>query len=723
MFNRMIRNLLAAFAITMMVTFAASPASAAVNADDRGEALQWLDNFVHYTLVARPQLAESYARQLLDSGISDADLVLLLDEGRVTMERFDAAMSRAQFVPELEDIAAELAIRMEQGRMDLARDGDRIEEAVQMLIGTQRQRILAERRLREAGEYAVPELLRQVVEGRDHRIRRASETMLRQVGRLAVTPLSVAVKELGDPAAQRTVCDILGDIGYPHALPYLVELSRDGSIATPVREAANRAIRRLNVPGVGDSMPELYNWLARQYYNDAASLIAYPDEQTNNIWRYDEFIGLTPVAVRTEIFGRVMAMRKASHALGYDPNNREALSLFVAANLKRENDLPAGATDPIYGDQPYTPAFYATVFGTQTCMDVLAIALDSRDTPLVRDAIAALAKTTGGANLFAGEFGRQPLLEAMRYPDRRVQYDTALVLARALPEQSFGGDYAVVPQLASAVRTGGRLFAAIAADDEENRQVIGRRLEQLGFEIVGAAGRLDALRPLLDAATAVDLVVVRMGTADASMQMVQQLRTVPRTSVAPIMVKAEALDMPTLRLEFRGRTSIGVMRPGLDDTFFRNAIDELMDRASGGRMTEAEAEAYAIESLDALRDIAISRSSVYSIHDAERALLDALASRHGGTRLLVADILALTDSARAQVALTDAALDGDGHEQIELLNRAAQSVKRFGNRLEQRHIDGLLDLVVTSSGDTAEAAAVLHGAMNLPPINAIDLIP
>jgi CheY-like chemotaxis protein len=277
---------------------------------------------------------------------------------------------------------------------------------------------------------------------------------------------------------------------------------------------------------------------------------------------------------------------------------REAISLFVAANLKRENDLPAGATDPIYGDQLYTPEFYATVFGTQTCMDVLGLALDTRDTPLVRDAIAALAKTTGGANLFSAEFGRQPLLEAMRYPDRRVQYDTALVLGRALPDQSFGGDYAVVPQLASAVRTGGRLFAAVAADDEENRQIISRRLQQLGFEIVGAAGRMDTLRPLIDAAIGVDLAVVRMGSVDATHQMVTQLRNVPRTSVAPIMVKAEPVDLPTLRLEYRGETSVGVMRPGLDETHFRNAIDELMDRAAGGRISEAEAEAYAIEALD-----------------------------------------------------------------------------------------------------------------------------
>lgn len=724
MFNRFRRTSPGQLALCVLVAVLCLPAVAAAQNPQRGSELEWLDNFVHYTLVVRPDLARSYAQQLLDSGISDADLVLLLDEGRVTPERFDSAMSRAQFIPELEDIAAELSIRMEQGRLDLARDGDRIEEAVQMLIGTQRQRILAERRLREAGEYAVPELLRQIVEGRDHRIRRASETMIRQIGRLAVTPLSVALAELGDPAAQRIVCDILGDIGYPHALPFLVEFSRHNGLPNTVRDAANRAIRRLNVPGVSDSPAELYTWLARQYFHDASSLIAYPDEQSNNVWRYDEFIGLTPVAVRTEIFGRIMAMKQSSRALSFDPNHRESLSIFVAANLKRENDLPDGATDPIFGEQDYSPSFYATVFGTRTCMDVLGIALDSRDTPLVRDAIEALAQTTGGANLFSAEHGRQPLLEAMRYPDRRVQYDTALVLGRALPREGFGGDYAVVPQLASAVRTGDRLFAAVVADQEENRRVIARRLEQLGFEVIASAGDVDTLRPQLDAAIGLDLAVVRMRAADRTEEIVQRLRGVPKAGTVPILAKADPRDLPSLRMTYRGETNVDVMRPGLEESTFRNAIDDLMDRAVGGRMTEAEAEAYAIESLDALRDIAISRTTVYDILDAEQALLEALDARYGGTRMLVADILALMDSRRAQRALADAALDAtDTFEQVELLNRTANSVKRFGHRLQDRHVTALLDLVVTSSGETAEAAAVLHGALNLPPINAIDLIP
>ena len=58
---------------------------------------------------------------------------------------------------------------------------------------------------------------------------------------------------------------------------------------------------------------------------------------------------------------------------------------------------------------------------------------------------------------------RQPLLEALAYPDRRVQYEASLTLARALPPTAFNGDYRVVPLLASAVRTGAAAFVVVAS--------------------------------------------------------------------------------------------------------------------------------------------------------------------------------------------------------------------------------------------------------------------
>ena len=87
------------------------------------------------------------------------------------------------------------------------------------------------------------------------------------------------------------------------------------------------------------------------------------------------------------------------------------------------------------------------------------------------------------------------------------------------------------------------------------------------------------------------------------------------------------------------------------------------------------------------------------------------------------DILALMSEPDAQRRLFDAALAEGDEQQIELLERCADSVKRFGNMAEQRHIAALVDLVTNSDGVIAEAAARVHGALNLSSSTAIQLIP
>ena len=58
-----------------------------------------------------------------------------------------------------------------------------------------------------------------------------------------------------------------------------------------------------------------------------------------------------------------------------------------------------------------------------------------------------------------------------------------------------------------------------------------------------------------------------------------------------------------------------------------------------------------------------------------------------------------------------------------LLHRVADSVRLFGDKAEQRHIQALEDLIAKSSGAVAEAAATVHGAMNLPTSGAVGLLP
>ena len=681
---------------------------------------QLLEEFIHYTIIARPDLAEVYARQLLESATSDAELAEILSENRGLNRRFEEAIDKAHHVADLEAIAGVLQRRVTAGQLSLARDPQRIEKAIKMLVGTQRMKMHGRRQLDASGEYAVPRLLLVITEGKDERLRTEAGNVLISIGRQAVTPLCVALPHMDD-RNQRFVCELLGAVQLPQAKPYLLELAGNDQAAAATRAAAQRAFQ--NVGGVSADLSGLYTDLGRHYFNEAESLIAFPFEPINNVWSYDGLFGLEPTSVPTEIFFEVMAMRVTSKALRIDATNDRALSLFVAANLRRENQLPPGAGDPIYGENQYSPAFYATVFGTSICLDVLRMGIDGLDTSLVRDAIAALTHTTGGANLFSAAGGRQPLLEALRYPDRRVQYEAALTLGRAMPSQRFTGDGRIVPLLASAVRTGDESFAVVIAGDDEDRRHTASRLEDLGFTIVAAGGSYDLIMAEVAAAVGVDLVLVQIGNADEAIEVVSRVHSFPKTAATPLMVVCAAIDMPQLKHALRDDIRVTIARSRISEDEFAAAVDDVMMRAAGGRMTEAEAQGYAIEAIMTLRDIAISGSSAYAIGDAEISLTQALASRTGNLRLSVAEILALVDSRTAQQTLFDAALAASGDERIDLLAIVADSVKRFGDRSDARHIDALLDLISSSGGDTAEAAARVAGSLNLPTGTAIELIP
>lgn len=698
-----------------------SGAAAAQSADPA----ELLEEFVHYISVAKPDLAIGYGQELLSSDISAAALAELVDEGEVDVERMDRAFERGLRVAGLEDVVEGVASRIEQGRLELARERDRIVQAIDMLGGTLRQKRIAERRLEAAGEYAVPYLLEVLVGPAPELTKQAVRQVIVSIGVQAITPLTVALPNV-DPVQQRAIIEMLEELAgrggrgnaYRHAAPALAAVAADASTTEAIRTLARTSFERMY--GAMDSLDGLHVELADMYMSDLGSLVAFPFDPTQNVWNW-EAGGLVSRPVPTIIFNEVMAMREAARATSVNAANEQAIGLYVAANLRRENEMPAGGIDPIFGDNPYTPEFYATVFGPGIAQRVLAYGLDTNDTPLIRDAIAALARTTGGSNLFDGG-GRRPLVEALSYPDRRVRLDAALTLARATPRQSFAGSGDVVPLLASAVRTGGALYAVVISDDEENGLVEAGRLEALGFTVVAQGPTAAEVLPAAGDVASLDLVVIRTGSGDAAVQANADLRSSRVSRVAPAMLLVPAVDVPRLQLEYRADARTAVARP-LDDAAFEASIEDLLQRAAGGRLSGGEAERYAIECLAALRDVAISGSPAFSVNDAEASLVVALAERSGGTRMLVADILALMASNSAQQALFDAALsEADAYDQVELLTRVADSVKRFGNRSAERHVAALVRLVAGSEDEVAEAAARVHGALNREPAAAVGFI-
>lgn len=714
--------------LTLCVGLALSAAAHAQERAPRDEEL--LRDFIHFVRIDRPDLAASFGEALLarlgppigtaaqGQGLSLEQFVKLL-ESSGELARFEEATARAQRQGDVQSVASKLQQALEQGRRNTSRDPGQIAASVQLLVGTQRQRLVARERLGAAGEYAVPQLLTALQSRQNATLTAEVRLLLVDMGLKAVAPLAAALEGL-EPAAQETVAGTLGDIGYPVALPYLSELLTTATTQGP-RDAARRAIARITgaEPGERPDVSAQYEALAEGFYDQPSQLIAYPGEAQQPVWSYDPRLGLFPTTVDTAVFHETQALRLAERALRIDPSRSSALALWLAGNFRRELDTPSGYVNPLYDRRK--AEYWAVLAGPSACQRVLARALDDRDTPLARMSIAALIQMAGAQSLSAPEEGRRPLLEALRYPNRRVQLEAALALAQAQPAQTFDGADRVIPILSSAVRDAGRLFAVVLASDNERAGSLVDQLTQRGYTVLPPAGALPEIEQEIAAAPGIDLLVTDL-TLSRTQAALEQARGIVRLQATPIV----SLLSTESQVELAGRYSqdpgVRFVRPGLTPEQLAENVTQVVTASTGGVITADEADAYRDRALSTLRDLAIADSPVFDVVDATAPLIGELGSATGSVRLRIADVLAAVPDHRAQVAVLDAALASADDEQLALFRSATDSAKRFGNLATDRQVQRLLDLAGTGTDEQATTAAALIGALNVRNQNLVPLI-
>lgn len=684
-------------------------------AKDLGSVRKSLEDFVHYVLIGKADLATAAGEAVLGAPVSGADLASLVDEGDLG-ERLSRAISRSRAMGAVSDLATRIEDRVEDGRQSLSRDPKRISAAIGMLGKSLREQRLGEERISAAGEYAVPQLLKVIVESNDPKAELAATRNLVALKRHAVLPLSMALADL-PPDAQRKVVGILAEIGWPTAIPFILEVGNDPDSSAEVKAACASAFSQLG--GSTTDVSAQFTALARKFFDAESTLVPNPGDAHNNLWSFDAssggFAGLGAEPVSTTVFCDVMAMALSRRALAADPSNLGALAIYVASDLRRENTLGSDAKPG-----RYSPQFFATASGPSVCSEVLGLALDSRDTALVRDAIGVLAQTAS-AGVMVSPGGRAPMIEALSYADRRVRLDAALAIANGSPTQSFPGDFTIVPTLASAIVDMGGNRAAILGGSLEDRQAIGQQLQSVGFVAVANADAFDALEVDVVRANGVDLVVVRGGVDDLKAA-VGRVRASGLTSASPVLAIANALEEGAVRKAFADDRAVIVWTEGGTSETFRGAATAAMTSASGSVMEEAEGVEYAIRAAEALRSISHSGTKIFSTADAEPALLKALATKQGGLRMLVAEVLSLHASAEAQRALVDAAISASGEEQVALCDFAAFAARASGLKADERQLSALRELIGSAEGDAADAAGRLYGALDAGPAEAIKLI-
>jgi HEAT repeat protein len=687
------------------------------------------DLAIHFIRLGRYDAANQFAAALLATEPDPVEL-MELSGTRELSDSVDWLMRlSAQETPLGDNCQAILDI-IKKGEFTRRTDAKAIREQIERLSKGDRAHMLALDWLADSGEYAVPYLLDALGDPRfvdsDAQIMRA----LVRIGKSALNPL---VMSLADQPAdiKELLAEVLGQIGYPQSLPYLTEaLSQEGSdgAAGPAFQAAiDTIVSGVPESGDGDVADQFYR-LADNYYKNNESL--RPDDQypMANVWypSADGAGGLQRVATPSDTFTVIMAMRCAERALAWMPDHADAIALWLAANARRAH-LFVDRTDPTRAPESGTPDYYARAAGARYNHMVIARGLEDRAPIVVLAGIRSLKATAGPASLVGSEEYKQPLVDAMQYPYRAVQYEAALTLARSEPTEPFPGNELVIPILSE----------ALGASSDRGGLVIGENLDVVnqaagaiqdgGYRVSKGASIAEGLDEARQAGGPVDVVMLEIGAAGSNLKgAVGQIRSSPELQAAPVIILADSLEDGRARRFAEGELGVAVVDPSASDQAILDAVVSVSVEMGRTALSADTASSYALDAAEALWGIAVTGNSVFRITEAEPALLNVVReSSDEVLRITAARVLGRLASVESQRQMADLALSSGNPDTLRtsLFATVSDSAKRFGSFLTDAQVTELIQFVRDEQNDALRtAAAQALGALNLATNDASELI-
>ncbi|MHC5156825.1 MAG: HEAT repeat domain-containing protein [Planctomycetota bacterium] len=404
----------------------------------------WND-FLHYTAIARFELAKSYAEQIIES---QPDPTLLLDLSEANPEGSRLLLKMNADSDELREVSGKILDLIDQGRYIRRTDPKIIAQEISRLSTTIQGRIRAEQRLRDAGEYAIPQMLAAIADP-DRKNEMAYITdALPKIGRPAIRPLTAAL-QMDDVAVKVEVVRALGKIGYYEPLPYL-KFIIEKSDSEGLKAQAVSAIERIDAKALQVPAAELFFRLGENYYNQDDSLVTAAEFDFANVWFWDAEKGfLVREEVNKDYFDELMAMRSCEWTLKADASVGKAIGLWIAAFFRAESaDVPM----PQYFGAGHADAMtYATTAGPEYLHQALERAIKDNDAYVALGVVEAMAVNAGEKSLLYRLGTEQPLAKSLSFSDRKVRYSAAIAFAEANPVNDFVGSALIVENLAEAV--------------------------------------------------------------------------------------------------------------------------------------------------------------------------------------------------------------------------------------------------------------------------------
>lgn len=415
-------------------------------AQDRTLADDWND-FLHYSKIGRFDLAKGYAQAILQG---QTDAVALLELSRANPQGYQVALRMIDTAKdeELVSLTEQLLDLIEQGRFERRSDPEVIVEEIRRLSTTIRGKMNATKRLKDAGEYAIPFMLDAMADpARRDEFDNIVEA-LPKIGRMAIRPLCASL-QMQNTAVKAEVIRALGRIGYPQSVAYLKYVVENDP-AAELRELATESLKRIDPRALNAPAAALFYQLAENYYYHDESLAPQEGAPIANIWFWDEGASrLVRAEVDPAYFNELMCMRCTEWSLKSENQFGLAIGLWLGGFFKAE---ATGLPMPDYFDQNHASALvYATTAGPEYLHQALARAVNDKNAAVALGTVEALATNAGEQSLMYSVGPAQPLLAALSFRDRAVRYSAAIAIANAGPRENFNEARLVVENLSAAL--------------------------------------------------------------------------------------------------------------------------------------------------------------------------------------------------------------------------------------------------------------------------------
>lgn len=632
----------------------------------------------------------------------------------------------------------------------------RINQLVATLQGSEDERAFAIRELQRTGARAIPALVMSFRGNADANHRAAIFNMLPLLPEDTVAPLLAALDvndgriryQILESLGQRTDFTMLPGRPETNPLPALDYLSASPKQPEDVRRLAATLITRLRSVARTEIRPakQELTEAALKFYRHQERFIK-PDAVAVWRWENDDLtMTVSTLTQAEEYFG----LRYARWALELDPTYLPAQVAFLS--IATDNAFSrVGVAANFEKSDPVAHNLLATA-GPTALIAALDQAIIDRRTPVALAITQALGERADAKAAQASRYKPGVLVQALSYPDRRVQLAAAAALVRIPGPYAQQNQTKIVEILRRALAAESEVSAAaspriiVGHFNEAKGKELAAMFKEAGFDaVVVRTGRelmtrlqkandidgiaidselpnpqLPDLLADLRTDTFAKALPVRVlyspapGTTYPSMMMETRLRRSTPQTVAIRNDEEHAAFDAAIRMKFivDGQPRVTMIRSPLTPDVLKASFAQDVG-ADGPPLTAEERKLFATTAIELFRQIALGRSGI-DLKPADRAIRQSLKSDELGK--VAVDVVSRLSGRDSQIDLASLTLDNSRPLPLRLAaaNNLALHIQRFGAVLPRIAVEALTKLANEAKepelrGQVAAVVGVVSG--------------